>query len=569
MKNTASKIKYFETWNYNTMKDLVLDIEKRHADKPAFSYRKKPSDKERIVKSYRDLAADVKCLAEALSKRGLEKSRAAVVGKLSYGWVCVYLALLSTGGVAVPLDPDWDAAELAATAKSAGCAALFCSKEIYDSKSEALLSESGIAFLSVIDSDDAEPSLFSLIAEGRLLRGLGERAFESSEPDPDVMALLVYTSGTTGKGKGVMLSQRAILTDVSNGKMYLDATGKTVGVLPPHHTFGTTVSLLSALMIGNETYISSGLRHFPRELKEEKPDYLILVPLYLETFYRKIMSTIIDSGQLRMLRRMMGVSRNLKKVKVDMRRVFFKNVLEPFGGKLSFVITGGAPISQEIIDFYEAVGINVINGYGITECAPLIACNTNDVKKSRSVGLPIPCCDVKIKDADENGEGEICVKGDNVMIGYYNDPAATAAAFGEDGYFLTGDYGKFDDDGFLYITGRLKNLIILSNGKNVYPEEIESELSNIPGILDVVVYEGVSRRGAEHNAIVAEIYADDEFMKKNGIEDKYGYFKKHIEVYNREAVRYKRIGVIKVRDADFPKNTLRKITRFKIDMSID
>lgn len=561
--------KYFESWNYENMRELVLDIESRHASKPAFSYKKKPNDKEVITISYADLASDVKCLATAAVEKGVNKGHAAIIGKLSYGWVCTYLALLSVGAVIVPLDPDWTAEELAETAKTAECTSLFCSSDIYESKAEAICGTAGIGFTAVFDSDEHENSLLSLIAEGKILRGTGDRSFENAEIDPEVLALLVFTSGTTGKGKGVMLSQKAILSDVYSGKQYLDVHGKTMGVLPPHHTFGTTICLLSTFLIGNEMYISSGLRYLPRELKEQKPEYLILVPLYLETFYRKIMATVVDSGQLKMLKRMMGVSKNLRKVGVDMRRVFFKNVLEAFGGNISFVITGGAPISQEIIDFYEAVGIMTINGYGITECAPLIACNANKFRKRLSVGLPIPCNEVRIKDPDENGEGEICVKGSNVMLGYYKDPAATAAAFTEDGYFLTGDYGKFDEDGCLYITGRLKNLIILSNGKNVYPEEIETALSDIPGILDVVVYEGISRRGAEHNSIVAEIFADEEFMKKNGIEDQYEYFKKNIETYNRGAVQYKRIGVIKVRDTDFPKNTLRKITRFKLDMSID
>lgn len=561
--------KYFESWNYENMRELVLDIESRHSSKLAFSYKKKPSDKDIIKITYADLASDVKCLASAAVEKGVTKGHTAIIGKLSYGWVCTYLALLSVGAVIVPLDPDWSAEELAETVKAAECTSLFCSADIYSSKAEDICKGSDVGFTAVLDSDDGENTLLNLIAEGKILRGLGDRSFENAVIDPEVVALLVFTSGTTGKGKGVMLSQKAILSDVHGGKQYLDAHGKIVGVLPPHHTFGTTICLLSTFLIGNEMYISSGLRYLPRELKEQKPDYLILVPLYLETFYRKIMATVLESGQMKMLKRMMGVSKNLRKFGVDMRRVFFKNVLEAFGGNISYVITGGAPISQEIVDFYEAVGIMIINGYGITECAPLITCNPNKWRKRMSVGLPIPCNDVRIKDPDENGEGEICVKGSNVMLGYYKDPAATAAAFTEDGYFLTGDYGKFDEDGFLYITGRLKNIIILSNGKNVYPEEIETVLSDIPGIMDVVVYEGVSRRGTEHNSIVAEIFADEEYMTKNNIEDPYEYFKKHIETYNRGAVQYKRIGIIKVRDTEFPKNTLRKITRFKLDMSID
>jgi long-chain acyl-CoA synthetase len=259
----------------------------------------------------------------------------------------------------------------------------------------------------------------------------------------------------------------------------------------------------------------------------------------------------------------------LNKAGIDLRRVAFKSVLANFGGELRTVICGGAPLKQEVIDTFTGLGITIINGYGITECAPLVAANRNKQTKNGSVGMPVPINEVKINEPDENGEGEILVKGPNVMMGYYNDEEATAAAFDEDGFFRTGDYGRLDEDGWLYITGRLKNLIILSNGKNVYPEEIEAALADIPGIVDIVVYEGISRRGSDHNTIVAEIYPDADYLKKNEIEDKYAYFKKHINDYNKTAVPYKKIGLLKIRDTEFPKNTLRKITRFTLDKTID
>jgi long-chain acyl-CoA synthetase len=239
------------------------------------------------------------------------------------------------------------------------------------------------------------------------------------------------------------------------------------------------------------------------------------------------------------------------------------------GGKLKMVISGGAPISEEIIDFFENIGVSSINGYGITECAPIIALNHTKHPVKGSVGYVLDIDNVRIDEPNEDGEGEICVKGPNVMLGYYKNEEATAEAFTEDGYFRTGDYGKFGKDGALFITGRKKNLIILSNGKNVYPEEIESELIAVPGVLEVIVYEGQSKRGLEHNTIVAEIYPDQEFIKKNNIEDPHEYFRPFIDEYNRHAVVYKKIGKHKVRTEEFPKNTLRKILRFKLDMTID
>ncbi len=560
---------FYKSWKYENMKELVLDIEKRHSGKIAYSYKKKPTDKNAVKITFNKLAEDVKCLASAAAAHGATHGHVALIGKLSYGWVCTYLALLSCGTVVVPLDPDWSAEELNDTVKKADCTALFCGEDVMKSKAETIMEGTDISFCAVIDTAEGDNTLSKLIAEGRLARGMGDRTFENSAIDPEILALLVFTSGTTGKGKGVMLSQKAILMDIYEGKKLIDIGNKTIGLLPPHHTFGSTLNLLGNLMAGAEMYISSGVRYLPKELKEQKPTHLVLVPLFLETFYRKIMASVKDSGQDKIFNRMMGVSKNLRKTGVDMRRVFFKSVLEAFGGEVKLIVSGGAPLNQEMADVYEAIGVTIINGYGITECAPVISANRNKAVVKGSVGLPIECDEVIIRDPDENGEGEICVKGPNVMLGYYKDPEATAEAFTEDGYFRTGDYGRLDKDGWLYITGRLKNLIILSNGKNVYPEEIEADLSAIPGIVDVVVYEGISRRGAEHNAIVAEIFADEDYMTKNGIEDVHAYFKKHVETYNRGAVQYKRVGVIKVRDTEFPKNTLRKITRFKLDKSID
>ncbi|MBQ2251740.1 MAG: AMP-binding protein, partial [Clostridia bacterium] len=219
--------------------------------------------------------------------------------------------------------------------------------------------------------------------------------------------------------------------------------------------------------------------------------------------------------------------------------------------------------------FFNGIGIGTLNGYGITECAPIIAVNRSKNVVPGSVGNVLDIDTVKINEPNEDGEGEIFVTGSNVMLGYYKDEAATADAFDESGYFKTGDYGKLTDDGILYITGRKKNLIILSNGKNVYPEEIENELVSTPGVTDIIVYEGQSKRGMEYNAIVAEIYPDKDYIEKNGITDIKAHLQKYINEYNKTAVSYKKIAILKVREEDFPKNTLRKIMRFKLDMTID
>ena len=555
------------------IRDFIEFTETTYTTDLAFSYRIKPRDEEIQKVSFIDLANNTRALAAAIIEKGLCGKRVAVIGKLTYGWVNTYLSLLYAGIVAVPLDPDWSNEDLIEAMKKAECSALFASKETVNNKAAQLIEAMGFEYTVAMDDVDDNGicgiKLSELRAEGEGVLAEKENIFEEHPIDDDALALLVFTSGTTGKGKGVMLSQSAIFLDITSGMELVSVSKKTIGALPPHHTFGSTVGIIGNLLVGSEIYITSGIKYISKEIKEQKPGHLILVPLYIEAFYRRIMTNAKESGRDKKLFRAMKISNTLTKVGVDLRRRFFKTVLDAFGGELHTIISGGAPMNQEIIDTFRSLGVTILNGYGITECAPLIAVNRNKYYRDGSIGRVVPIADVKINEPDENGEGEIFIKGPNVMMGYFKDDEATAAAFDEDGYFKTGDYGRFDGDGFLYITGRLKNLIILSNGKNVYPEEIEQELARIPGVADVVVYEGISRRGNDHNAIVAEIFADEEFIKQNEIADKYEYFKPFINEFNRTCVPYKKIGLLKIRDVDFDKNTLRKITRFTIDKTID
>ena len=563
----------YEAPVYSTVREMLADICEKYGEDIAYSYKLNPREDKVEERSYIRLTHDVKCLATELLARDLKGKSVAIIGKMSYGWACAYLAMLSVGVVAVPLDPDWTAEDLADTAKKAECKAIFCDATVFDTKVDVIAKlgckTKRIKDIFVLEEDERENNVNALISTGYAKRDAGDTSYEDAEVDPDVMSLLVFTSGTTGKGKGVMLSQTALLSNVHGALQLITASKKTVNVLPPHHTFGSTITILGQLTLGINIYISSGIKYIGKEVKEQKPGHLVLVPLFVEAFYRKILAGAKAGGNEKKLARMMKIMGGLNKAGIDLRRQVFKSVLENFGGELRTIICGGAPLKQEIIDTFAALGITIVNGYGITECAPLISANRNKKTKNGSVGMPIPCDEVKINEPDENGEGEICVKGPNVMLGYYKDEEATAAAFDEDGFFRTGDYGKLDEEGWIYITGRLKNLIILSNGKNVYPEEIEASLSEIPGIVDIVVYEGISKRGTDHNKIVAEIYPDAEFFKTSEIEDKHAYFKQHINEYNKTAVPYKKIGLIKIRETEFPKNTLRKITRFTLDKTID
>ncbi len=558
-----------EKREFINMRNLVEWAGEEWGERIAYSYRISPFDNESVKVSFSALRHDVRSLSSQLLSMGCAGRHCAVIGKMSYEWVLLYFSLMSIGSVMVPLDKEWKGEDLAKTAETADVSFLFCDEDIKD-KAELVSGTVELAYPTVfMCASENENNVTTLKALGEMKFKKNKDEYFNASVDAYALSLLVFTSGTTGKGKGVMLSQNSILSDIADVLPYIDYGTKTVGVLPPHHTYGSTILFAGHAMIGAEIYISSGLKYITRELKSERPEHLVLVPLYLETFYRKICASVEEKGKTRALKNLIRMSRTLGYVGIDARRKMFASVTSAFGGNLKTVISGGAPISAEIIEFFDSIGIVTLNGYGITECSPIVAVNRSRNRVAGSVGNVIDIDSVKIHDPDENGEGEILVKGSNVMLGYYKDEKATEEAFDSEGFFKTGDYGKLDKNNVLYITGRKKNLIILSNGKNVYPEEIEGAFSSTQGIVDIVVYEGKSRRGVEYNAIVAEIFPDTEYFKQNGIDDIKEYFKKAVAEYNKTAVPYKKIGHIKIRFEEFPKNTLRKIMRFKLDMTID
>ena len=562
-KDMLHEPRYFEN-----VRKLIEWAAEEYGDDTVYSFRPTPRS-EIVKKSFVEFRDDVRALASELLAMGCAGRHCVIIGKLSYEWAAMYYATLSIGGVLIPLDRDWQAEDLAATVERAEAKFLFCDADL---KEKAAVIENKVSFATptvYLNGKEGDVSLASLIEKGRAKFAADPNAYFNAPIDPHAMALLVFTSGTTGKGKGVMLSQNAVLSDLSCIIPYMDFGKKTVGVLPPHHTFGSSVMLIGHMMIGSEIYISGGLRYVAKELKEQEPEHLVIVPLYLETFYRRIMANLKEKKKEKLVARMIKASNAMLKVGIDVRAKLFGEIRAAFGGKVKMIISGGAPINPEILNFFEAIGISTLNGYGITECAPIIAVNHSKSSIPGSVGYVLDIDTVKIDHPNEDGEGEIWVTGPNVMLGYYKDEAATADAIDSEGYFKTGDYGKLDKNNVLYITGRKKNLIILSNGKNVYPEEIENELVATPGVIDIIVYEGQSKRGIEHNAIVAEVYPDKEYIEKNNVTDIKAHLQKYVDDYNRTAVPYKKIGVLKVRDTEFPKNTLRKIMRFKLDMSID
>ena len=571
MRNRKKNYPLYETTVFRDFRVMTENVADKYPDRVAFSYRKSPSDKEAVRVTYREAREDIRALGTAFIAAGLRDKKVAIVGESCLSWVYSYFALMSIGAVTVPVDKEYVAKDLASILNTAACDAVVYSpvlKDKLDHLREAV--PTATLYVSMHDAAaEGDRTVADMIAEGKHLYEGGDNSYYDYEIDPDRLASIVFTSGTTGKGKGVMLSTTNIVTDMTQGMYLFRVSGKTMNVLPPHHTFGSTVNFVGHYAQGIEIYISGGLRYILNELQSEKPDHLVLVPLFVETFYKRIWATVEKQGKTKLLRRMMRISNFLLGCGIDLRRKLFKSVLAPFGGNVKMIICGGAALNQDIIDDFESFGIVMMNGYGITECAPLISCNRNEYRKKGSVGLPIIGEEIKIHQPNDDGEGEICAKGPNVMLGYYNDPEATAAAIDADGFFHTGDIGRVDDEGWIYITGRLKNLIILSNGKNVYPEEIETELSGIYGVSEVVVYEGESKSGRVRDVIVAEIYPDRDALALHGITDAQRYFDEEIKRLNSRMAPHKHIGLVRIRDEEFQKTTTRKITRFSIDKTID
>ena len=574
-KNRKKNYPLYETTMFENLRVMTENVAERFPDRNAITYKVKPTSKEMLHYTYSEGRDYIRSIATEFISMGMRDCNVAIIGEASPEWVFSYFALMSIGAVTVPIDKELPIEDMASILNTAACPFVVYSSVVCEKIGQIKeLVPSLHTFVEMgAGCEEFAVNLNTVRDLGAKKYAEGDNSYYDYEIDPKRLASIVFTSGTTGKGKGVMLTTENICMDMQQGMYNFNITERTMCVLPPHHTFGSTVNFVGHYAQGCEIYISSGLKYIMNELKTFKPTHLVLVPLFVETFYKRIMSAAEKSGKLDTLKKGIKISNFLRKFGIDIRKKLFgESVLSNFGGELEMIICGGAALNQDIIDFFESIGVTILNGYGITECAPLISCNRNEYRKQGSVGLPIIGGHVKILNPDENGEGEIAYKGPNVMMGYYNDEEATRAVFTEDGYFRTGDYGKVEmegDDQWIYITGRLKNLIIFSNGKNVYPEEIETDIQGVYGVNEVVVYAGESKSDPKKEVIVAEIYPDFDALALHNIEDAEKYFNDAIIRINEKNVSYKKVGKVKIRHEEFPKNTSKKITRFKIDKSID
>lgn len=524
---------------YKNLKDMINCVAKDFKDENVFKYNK---DGRKVEITFNRFKKDIDAFGEYLFSKGYKDKKIAVLGENSYEWIVTYFAVVNGGNVIIPIDKELKPNEILALLKSSETNLLVYSEQKKKAVNEML--ENGLS-CEILSTDEIE----HCCAVGQELISGGSRDYKDCEIDAEKMCAIIYTSGTTGTPKGVMLSHKNLTRDAFLSISCMKIPRNGMAILPLNHTFGFMACVLCQIWMGYTTYITSSLKTVMHDLQEAKPGHMSVVPLFIENIYKNIWKTAEKQGKAKLLRNMIKTSNALRKVGIDMRRTFFKSVLDKLGGNMEMIISGGAPIDDIYMKGFDDFGITIINGFGITECSPIVALNRVDDIKYGTVGNAIPEVQIRIYNPNENGEGQIWVKGDIVMMGYYNNQEATDEVL-KDGWFNTGDIGKIVDEKYLAITGREKNLIILANGKNVYPEELEYLISHIDNVTEVLVYE-------EDEMITAEIYSDSEDNKEAVREQ----IKKDIQELNKKLADYKKIRKVKFRAVEFEKTTTKKIKR--------
>ena len=543
------------------LKDQVR-IYEAHGQKVAFDYFDKSGEVQKMT--YAEYAKNIRAFAAGLKELGKAGERVAIIGETSPFWHIAYHATVCSGGVAVPLDKELALGEIENFIIRSG-ATVFVFSNLFEKKfAEMAASHPEILFIPMHACEGENP--YGKTLDEIIELGIDKPDAFDEDGDITKMAVMLFTSGTTGTSKCVMLSEKNVCSAVNAAceSVYFFPDDVLLSVLPVHHTYELCCTI-AGMNYGMEVAINDSLRHVLRNINKFKPTALVLVPLFVNTMEKRIWDELRKKKLDGVMRKLMAASNGMRKVGIDARRILFTAVLKSFGGRLKKIICGGAPLNQDIANTFRSLGIDIWEGYGITECSPLVAVDVYYKPKPGSVGTAVPCCEVRIEGemANEDGHivGEICVKGDNVMLGYYGDEEATAAVFTEDGFFRTGDVGYIDEDGYLYITGREKSVIVLENGKNVFPEEIEEYLEPIDMISECVVV-GRQAENSENVLLTAIIYPDmTKFAEGTTTEEVHAAIKTKIDAINRKLVSYKHIREIEIRDTEFEKTTTRKIRR--------
>lgn len=553
------------------LKDMLEQSKNLFGDKNAYLLK----SKEGVLKglTYSEFKEDVDCLGTAFHHLDLKGSFIAVLGENRYEWCVSYLATVNGTGVVVPIDKELPASEVQNLLLASNAGAIVFSGKYLPMVKSLAPSLQSIKYFINMDSEESTDNFLSykrLVEFGKHLLSNGNSSFTDAQIDPSALSMLIFTSGTTDMAKGVMLSHKNICFDITSvlSTVHVGSEDVSLSILPLHHTYECSLGFLAIMYSGGALAFNEGLRHIARNFKEIKPTIMFTVPLLLENMYKKIWEQAQKKKGLKLKLRfalfLSGVLFNA--FKIDIRRKLFKQIHENFGGRLRLVFTGAAAIDPLVSKGLRAFGIPVLQGYGLTECSPLVTGSNDAIHVDASIGLPLPGVSVRLDNVDENGVGELVVKGDNVMLGYYNNEEATNKVL-KDGWFHTGDLGYVDKLGFYYISGRKKNVIVTKNGKNIFPEEVESYLNKSPYILESLVWGKYDEKTGE-TFVNASIVPNFEIIKQLvgmdnlSASDCFKLIDSEVRTINRNMPLYKRIYNFSIRENEFVKTTTKKIKRY-------
>ena len=546
----------------NSIREMLELAVKEAGEKNAFEYRDE-NQSDKIVKvTYKEFNNDTEELGTALASIGMADKHIAMIGENSYKWLTVYLTVLKSTGVFVPIDRELPCKDIINVLKHSDSEVLFYSEKYENWINEIKENVPNIKFFIGLNRKEHDENILSydiFKENGKNVLNQGSKIYTDLKDDENKLKLLVYTSGTTGQPKGVMLTEHNLISVVYYGLQVADIGEKCLSVLPYHHTYEAVAGILVELHHHSCICINDSLKNVLKNLQLFKPDFIYVVPAFTEVFYKNIWNTAQKSGKDKALKKLIPISNGLRAAGIDLRQKLFKSIHDAFGGNLKEIICGGAPIRPEIGKFFNDIGITLLNGYGITECSPLVSVNRVKFNDSYTVGVVLPCCEIKFENVNSDGDGEICVKGDIVMQGYYKDAEKTARVL-NDGWFNTEDYGSINKKGQLIINGRKKNLIVLDNGKNIYPEEIENYILSIPYVQEVVVKAKKNKNGQEVS-LLAEVFLNEDKVNEMKAENIKEILKKDIFEACKELPAYKRITDIEIRKTEFEKTTTNKIKR--------
>lgn len=561
------KVKDYPVREIQSVKEMLETSCKEHKDRIAY-YTKEFGDKTFKEIKYEKLLEDVNALGTALIELGLKGKNIAVIGENRYYWACSYLATVCGVGTVVPLDRMLPKQEIESCLERAKVSVVIYSDKTKDTIEEISKNDNNkIEYYIGMDKkeDDGNNISFNkLLGKGRELIEKGDRRFIDAEMDIEKEAEILFTSGTTSKSKAVMLSQKNIIFNIYQHNKMIGIRKEDIflSFLPIHHVYECVCGFLTPIYRGAAVAYCQGLRYIQEDMKEAHISVFLCVPLVFESMYKKIWNGIDKQGKTKLVKIMIKITNALQKVGIDIKRKIFKDIHNQFGGNVRLFIAGAASVNPETCAGFRSFGISTVQGYGLSECAPIVALNRDTYYKDDAIGLPLEGTEIKIEDVNEDGIGEICTKGDHVMLGYYENEEATNEAI-KDGWFYTGDLGYMDKDGFVHMTGRKKNVLITKNGKNIYPEEIEEVLNNSEYISESMVY----LKGEEDNKkLVADLILNKEYIEHKLPEKSKEEIKQivweEVKRINQTLVIYKHITEINIREKEFEKTTTLKIKRY-------